>query len=130
MIRAHAAAVLALLRTDPALTVYDGEVPNLPVMPYVVLWTRSPHRTSDRLCGASANADAWFQTSAVGEHPDGVRAVQEHVHGLLLDARLSVAGRSMALVRHLAAPTIQRDDTTDPPVFVGADQWGVFSTPS
>jgi hypothetical protein len=130
MIQSHAAAVLAALREDPVLRVHDGAVPNLPQIPYVVLWTAAPVRSSDRLSGLATNADAHFQTSAVGLSAEQVRLVQDHVHAQLLSVRLVVAGRSMALVRHLAAPMILRDDSVDPPLFLGADQWGVFSAPA
>lgn len=125
-----AAAIHAKLVAGLApVKVYDGEVPDLPTLPYVVLWTAAPKRSSDRLTGVQWNADAGFLTSCVGLTPTQVRLAQDRVHAALLDARLEVAGRNLAGVKHLASPPIYADHDKDPTVFLGADQWSVFSAP-
>ena len=131
MIVAHAAAVLE--RLEAALgrvPLYDGDVPDLPPYPYVVLWAGSTVRSSDRLTGQHVNAGSGFQTTCVGLSVAQVRAVRERVHTGLLDARLSVPGMEMSRVRHEASPSPYAELEKDPTVFLAADQWSTFSVPS
>ena len=131
MIVAHAAAVLE--RLDVALgavPVYDGDVPNLPPYPYVVLWAGSTVRSSDRLTGQYVNAGSGFQTTCVGLSVAQVRAVRERVHTGLLDARLSVPGVQTARIKHEASPSPYAELERDPTVFLAVDQWSTFSVPA
>jgi hypothetical protein len=130
VIRAHAQAVLEVLRADPVLDVYDSHVPNLPPLPYVVVWSSAPRLTGSRTCGDQPEADARWQTSSVGGSPEQARAVQERVRERLSGVRLAVAGRAMARVQHLASPPLYEDRDVDPPVFLAADQWAAFSGPA
>lgn len=129
MIRAYVAAILAALRADPLLEVYDSAVPPNPDLPYVVFWAAADRRSSDRATRVQWNADLFWQTTCVGGSPEQARAAQERVHDRLLDLRLQVAGRTTAPVQHLASPVMTRDDSLPTPLFVGVDQWGALSVP-
>lgn len=130
MIRAHRNAVLALLTGVPGLTVYDGIVPNVPALPYAVLWTSAPLRWSDRMCGVQGNAREMFATTAVGTTADQVGWVQEKIHAALVDVRVTVTGRSCERIQHVESAAMDIDYDVRPPVLTAVDSWVFASVPA
>lgn len=129
MIKAHADAILTRLTSTPHITVYDGEVPNNPALPYVVAWVRV-QRTSDSLRGRQTDADVPFQTTTVGLTPESVRIVQDHVHAALADYRLTIPGRSTTRIKHINARPLFTDHDVDPPVLTAVDEWAIRTVPA
>lgn len=130
MIRAHHNAVLGLLTGVANLTVYDGIVPNVPTLPYAVLWASAPLRWSDRMCGDQGNARELFATTAVGATADQVGWVQEKVHAALVDVRAVISGRSCERIKHSDSAATAIDYDVDPPVLTAVDSWLFVSVPS
>lgn len=130
MIRAHHNAVLSLLTGISNVTVYDGLVPDLPSLPYAVLWASAPLRSTDRLCGTQLNARELFSTTAVGSTADQVGWVQEKVHAALVDARATVTGRSCERIQHYESASTDVDYDVDPPVLTAVDSWLFVSVPT
>lgn len=132
MIRAHHNAVLSLLSGIPDLTLYDGIVPNLPALPYAVLWTSAPVRFADRLCGDQANARALFRTTSVGATPIQIGWVQEKIFAALLDVRVTVPGRSCERIKSYEPGRGETDIDydADPPVLTAIDSWLFVSVPA
>ncbi len=130
MIRAHRQAVLAKLQAVPQLTTYDGLVPNLPEHPYVVLWMSAPNRLSSRMCGVQSDAVQTFATTAVATDANQIGWVQEKVHGALVDAAVTVTGRSCERVKHEDTAPIDIDYDVDPPVLTAVDIWRFLSIPA
>ncbi len=129
MIRAHRSAVLDLLDV-PNLTVHDGLVPNLPVLPYVVLWMTGPRRVTHSLCGVQSDADLTFATTCVGSDAEQVEWAQEKVHAALVDSRITVAGRSVTRIQHEDSAMPDVDYDVDPPVVTSVDVWRLLSVPA
>lgn len=130
MIKVHADAILALLDTAEHITVYDAEVPNDPDLPYVVLWTTAPQRSTNRLSGGTTGAASNFQTTTVALDTAGLRIVQDHVHNALDGIRVEVPGYDTERVRHVNAEPIRPDYDVDPMVLYGVDQWQFVSIPA
>jgi len=131
MIRAHRNAVLGLLTGIPDLTVYDGVVPNLPALPYGVLWASAPLRWSDRMCGDQMNAREQFQTTAVGYTAVQVGWVQEKIHAALVGVRPVVAGRACERIQNDRPPgQMDIDYDVDPPILTAIDLWLFVSVPA
>lgn len=89
----HAAALLALLRADPFLTVYDGRVPASPALPYVVLYLGWDAERS-ALAATTDQFNGRAQVTTVGANAEAVRIVAKRVADRLLDIVPTVAGRS------------------------------------
>jgi len=130
VIRAHHNAILGLLTGIPNLVLYDGIVPNLPVLPYAVLWASAPLRYADRMCGNQINARELFSTTAVGSTADQVGWVQEKLHAALLGAPVTVAGRSCERIQHVESAATDIDYDVDPPVLTAVDSWLFVSVPA
>lgn len=127
--RGHANAVLSLLSADTALRVYDGQVPNNPVLPYVVLYIDSGTRSTESLEGDADTADFSMQTTSVGSTREQAQWAAERAMGALLDVRPSVAGWACGRIRHVGSQPTRRDDDVDPPLMYATDQWRFLSTP-
>lgn len=130
MVKAHAEAILSLLRSIPHVTIYDGAVPDAAALPYVVAWITQPRHESDRMTGDQANADNVFQTTVSGASVESVRIVLDHLHAALVDARVAVDGRNTQRVKHLSGQPTRPDNDVDPPVLYATDQWSLMSAPS
>ncbi len=130
MIRAHRNAVLGLLEAVSNLTVYDGLVEDTPALPYVVLWTSAPERLSHSLGGAQTDAWNTFTTTAVGTTSDQVGWVQEKVHGALVDAPVTVSGRSCERIKHDTTVAVAADYDVTPHVLTAVDVWQFLSIPA
>lgn len=128
--RAHATAVLSLLGAVPGLRVYDGQVPNNPVLPYVVLYIDSGTRSAESLSCDADTADFALQTTSVGATREQAQWAAERAMGALLDARPVVSGWLCGRVRHAGSQPTRRDDDVDPPLMYATDQWRFLSTPA
>lgn len=100
MIRDVKAAVIARLRTDTTLTVYDSEAPATVGQSYVVLYMNSGYRVSDRFTGPSNTALFTFTLHSVGLNPDQTQFVQERVLAKLVDWTPTVTGHNPQRMRH------------------------------
>lgn len=96
---AHAAALLALLRADPYLTVYDGRVPAEPALPYVVLYLGwDAERTA--LVAVTDQFNGRAQVTSVGANSEAVRIIAKRVADRLLDVTPAVTGRACWPITH------------------------------
>lgn len=132
-VQAHADALLALARAappvTPALTVYDGAVPDQTQPPYAVayIYVETPDATS--MTGASDHIIARMYTHAVGSNAAAARAVAQRLRSGLLDARPTIAGRSVAPIQHEQSQPPERDDSTGVVVMDQLDVWRLDTYP-
>lgn len=101
----HAQALLTLLRAGaPVLTVYDGNVPANPALPYCVLYLGwDAERTALQAVTDQFNGRA--QVTSVGANAQAARIVAKLVADRLIDVAPAVAGRSCWPITHeLAQP--------------------------
>lgn len=108
MITEHAQAVLALFDEFPH-TVYDGQVPDKPAFPYVVLYLDTGVESATKLCATSDMANLRFQATSVGLTAEAARIVADAVRDRVLDVRLSVTGRSYDPIRHENGIPVRQD---------------------
>ena len=127
MIRLHAAAVLALIDAQPNVTVYDGQVPNRPVLPYAVMYADQGGAGQSAFSGKSDFRVWRFQTTAVGSTPEQCRWLAERVELALLDVAPVVTGRTCGRIDKLDSQPVRRDDTVDPALFYAVDRWQFLS---
>lgn len=133
-IQDHANAVLALLRADTLLTVYDGRVDGT-ADHYVLVYSFrqlpggeiAPDKTS--LTGESSTVDMRFYCHCVGVDAVAARAVQGRVQAVLLDVAPSVAGRACFPIRWVEGQQVRRDEETLSPVFDAIDVYGLTTVP-
>jgi hypothetical protein len=130
MIRAHVTAVVGLLDAVANLTVYDGEVPNTPTLPYVVVFSDQGPATRTGFEAVSDRRDFTFQTSAVGSTPEQARWAAEKTSAALLDVTPTVASRTCWPITHLGSQPTRPDLDVDPPVYLAVDQWRLPSIPA
>jgi hypothetical protein len=122
-------AGLALLAADPlspALVVYDGIVPVDPATgltkppPYVLVYSTvewPAGAQGDGLDGLSRSPTVRWITHSVGKNAVDCRAIAQRVRTQLLNARPTIAGLDLGLIRQESGagpPT--RDETTGTPV--------------
>lgn len=129
MIVAHRTAVLELLE-QTGNHVHDGAPPNLPPLPYVVLWSSGLRRVGSRWCGDQDDADMLFSTTVVAKTGADVARVQENVHAALVNAPVAVSGRSCQRVKHEDSQPADPDYDTDPPLITAVDVWRLISVPA
>lgn len=109
----HADAILALLAAapgSPALVVYDGKVPDPPTVvtpPYVLVYlsTTTPEGTS--LTNEQDRAVTRAYCHCVGADAKAARAVAGRVAAALLNAQVTISGRTCQPIRD--------DDSGSPP---------------
>lgn len=131
-VRAHADAVLSLLRAVSGLTVYDGQVPSQPALPYVVVYFDAgpPNQELASLDDLSSERDWSFQVTSVGGTREQAQWAVEGAFAGLYGVRPSVAGRSCGRIRHVGSQPARRDDDVTPPLMYATDQWRFLSTPA
>lgn len=113
----HAQAALALLDADPALTVFDGKVPDGTIPPYVLVYTEVSRPSGDggvanTLTGTSATFLVRWTCHCVGETAAAARAVAMRVRVALLDQRPVINGRNCGPIRQDEVLAPNRDETT------------------
>jgi hypothetical protein len=134
-VQAHANAVLALLRADAVLTVYDGAVPTGAPDHYVVVdmyrvtqdGVAAPDKTD--LTFTATAVDFWVYAHCVGGDAAAVRAVAGRVEDRLLNVTPTVAGRSCFPIRHRDSSPPTRDELSGPLVQELTDVYGFLSIP-
>lgn len=130
MIAASAAAAHTHLAAALPIAVYDGAVPDNPAVPYVVLWTSAPQRSSDRLSGEQSDGLHRFQTTCVDLTVQGARVVQDAVHAALVDAQLDVPGRASARVKHTSTQVPREETRPARHLWLAVDTWSLASFPT
>lgn len=130
MIRAHVKAVVDLIDAVPNVTVYDAVVPNMPTLPYAVVYGDSGSATQSNFRGQSGWRQWAMRVTSVGSTPEQARWCAERVETALLDIRPTVTGRKCSTVDKTLALPVQRDDDVDPAVFYIPDEFQYLSTPA
>lgn len=130
MIAAHVDAVRNLVDAVANVTVYDGTVPNSPVLPYVVMYGDQGAAEANAYTEVSSFRRFRVQTTTVAANQPQARALAERVESALLDVRPTVAGRTCVPIRKETSQPVRRDDDVDPPVFYAVDVWVLSSVPA
>lgn len=129
--RAHKAAVLARLREDARLAVFDGDTNDadaaLRAVPYVVVYADTGMYDADRLTLEQVNAEYEYEIQCVHASPDAAQAVAEVVMAKLMNWRPTVDGSSCWPIRHVSSDEIRRDKTLNQ--FYTDDVYSLRSTP-
>ncbi len=137
----HAAAVLARLGSSgsPALTVFDGRVPDtspLPVPPYVLvrftfqaLGARDRPDASD-LTFASRAQQVTARCYAIATTAQGARALTNRASVALLDWTPTVVGRNCSPMRHIDSFEVPPDEQTGVTYFQVGDDYRFTSYPA
>lgn len=130
MTRAHDAAILARIRQVTALqaAVFDGEVAGKPQM-YVLVHSNRGIGRADRLAGPSLRRRQTYWIHSVGSAKSQADWVAENVIGQLVDWIPTVAGFTCERVSHEASEPVQKDDSRQPVVYFGVDQFDFYTTP-
>lgn len=129
MIRAHVDAVLALVDAVPNVTVYDGQVPNDPALPYVVIRTDTGRRERSALPASSDRLTVRIWATSVGETRASAQWVSEKVTTALLDVRPTVTGRTAFPITSVNSQPAREDDVVKPLVFV-LDEFELTTIPA
>lgn len=130
MTRKHDTALEDRIREVPALaqSVFDGEVTGRPQM-YVLVTSNRGIARPDRLAGPALRRRQTYWVRSVGASKDQAVAVAEKVIGQLVDTILDVPGFTCERITHEASEPVQKDDSRQPVVYVGVDQFDFFTTP-
>lgn len=88
----HINAVRALLAST-GYEVYYVDVPEVPTLPYVLLWSSSGRMTAEALCGARDALDEQLGVTTVAGTPDGVLIAQQAVRARLDGSQPMVSSR-------------------------------------
>lgn len=116
MILDHHDAVLDLLSGLQA-TVYDGQVPDTPTLPYAVVYMDTSHETATRLCATSDRAEFRFQVTSVGATTDSALITADAARAAVLDQRPAVSGRVCGPIRHETSIPVRPDRDVTLPEF-------------
>lgn len=130
MTRAHDTAFQDRIRQAAALAkvVFDGEVDGRPQM-YVLVHSNRGIARADRLAGPSLRRRQTYWVHSVGSSKAQADAVAEKVIGQLVDTILTVPGFTCERITHEASQPVQKDDSRQPIVYFGVDQFDFFTTP-
>lgn len=132
-LRATHDAFLARLRAvlQPAVLVYDAEVPAGASVPYVVVASDLGWPEGTRLALGVDQQMLHPRVKAVGRDPREAQMVAEHAQRAVLMRRLTVQGRQTGPVQLEASMTVT-PDTGVPSgvVWFTSDQYAVLSVPS
>lgn len=139
IITLHADALLALLRADPALTVYPPEEPTpgavVPVgarPPYVSVHinVEVPSEAVRAITGDADRAVAYAYCHSAAETDIGARIVAGRVMARLLNVRPVIAGRLSWPIRHDSSQSPDRDESTGTAVITQVDVYRLETTPA
>lgn len=135
MIVAHVNALAALL-TAQGLAVskgYPTDAAGVPIVlpdrPYVVL-THDSGKSSRDFEARSESRYFRFRTVVVGDSDDAVSIAAAKVFAGLLDVRPAVSGRVCGPIDHVDTDETRPDTDSNPPVFVGVDEWALLTAPA
>lgn len=129
MIRAHTDAVLALVDAVPYVNVYDGQVPDSPTFPYVVIRTDSGRRERSALPASSDRLTVRIWATSVGHTRAEAQMASERVTTALLDVRPTVASRSCFPITSVNSQPARVDDVVQSLVYV-LDEFELVSIPA
>lgn len=130
MIRQHAAAVVALLKANPNLTVFDRPVPDLTAPPYVRVYVSLDREDRTSLCNTSDEPHVRITTHSVGATDESAWIVSDQVRTSLLDVKPAVTGYVAGPIDHELGIPPQEDNSTGRPVLDVVDVWTFTSTPA
>lgn len=131
MILEHVAAFVALVDAVPNVTVYaDGEVPNKPTYPYIVVYANQGVPEVASAHDVSNWRTFTIQTTKVGLSRTQVQALADREEPALLDVRPVVVGRSCGQISKSSSQPIRPDRDVTPSVFYAVDVWTFFSVPA
>lgn len=127
---AHDTAILARIRAVTALqnSVFDGDVVGRPQM-YVLVHSNRGIARPDRLAGPALRRRQTYWIHSVGSVKWQADAVAEKVIGQLVDWIPDVDGFTCERVTHEASEPVQKDDSRQPIVYFGVDQFDFYTTP-
>lgn len=111
------------------VTVYDGEVPDIPAKRYAVLYMDQGLGRGDRLVARRTGQRYRGVVHSIGQSPDEARWVAERVDLALSDVVLTVAGFDNTPCSEESSQPIRRDVDV-PTLFLGAKTWTFVSTPT
>jgi hypothetical protein len=133
----HFAAFFALLEADATLNPYDGVVPTAPAERYSVVYfyieTPSGLVAPDAisLAGASTVIDGRAYVHSVGRTASSARIQSGRARSVVLDAVLTITGRSCSPIRWLEGQPLQRsEEIPGTTVFDLVDVYGWRSVPA
>lgn len=129
MIRAHAAAVNALLTGVVNLVDYDQDAAPKAVAPFVVARTSGSRSRS----GLAATSDEFTSTTtllAYGKDRNQAQWVMEKAIGALLDVRPAIANRSCSPIEQIYDGGLHRDDEFTPSLQYATAQLRFISVPA
>jgi hypothetical protein len=129
VIRDHVAAVVALVDADPNVTVYDGQVPNEPTLPYVVIRTDTGRRERSALPATSDRLTLRIWATSVGLNRTSAQVVSERVTAALLDVRPTVSSRSCFPITSVNSQPARVDDVNTSLVYA-LDEFELVSIPA
>lgn len=111
--RGHIDAVTALL-APTGYTVYYVDVPEVPTLPYVLLWSSSGRMVSEAICDARTVLDEQLGVTTVAGTPEGVLTASAVVRARLDDAQPAITGRRAWLALVDSQPVQVDRQTTIP----------------
>jgi len=125
--------------TDADLVVGDGVKPDAggwqgvpeqsDFVGYVTVHSLSGGVTRGPIEGINDDAEAPYQFSAVGHTRAQCEAMSDLAREAVLNASLTVDGKSVILVTVDMLGGARRDDIEQPPVWLAVDRYRVFTTP-
>jgi hypothetical protein len=131
----HAAAVLALLRDSPDLTVYPAAgggietVPTGAAPPYVAVHFTAARPLGGRLDHRSTRIVVRIYAHCVGATDIAARHVSDLVANVLLDIRPVIDGRTCYPIRHESSREPRDDESTGTLVATLTEVYRLESTP-
>ena len=124
------AAIAAQLVSSTGKNIGEGEAPTSTTLPYAVVYPRSEDIDPDRLGNLSEARDATFfefqVTSVSGTMNDALWMVQK-VRDALIGFTPTVSGDAFGKVELAQVNAVQRDDSVQPPLFYGVDEFQCFA---
>lgn len=134
MTRAHTAAVLTQMRTDPILAnfTYEGIVlvPAGGVRPeaYCSVFTNTGIADTDRFTGLQSRVTIRFVIHSIGKRPDQAQLVADRVVDLLTNWIPPVDGWRCERLRHAASQTTQIDrEVPGYPLYYAVDEFDLVT---
>ena len=123
----HASEVLSVLRSS-RVTLYDGQVPDNPSVPYVVVYfdQGNPRPTT-------VNSGRWmqhfiFQTTYVAESAAQLRIIADKVEDVLRGTKLDVYRTATTPVEKRSTQSARTDLDVRPPRVYSVDTWEYHAT--
>jgi hypothetical protein len=110
--------ILALLRADTNLTVYDGAPPASPAYPIVIVYGNNGTRTPSDVAGRSRQVDVRVQCTVHAVSTESARIVADRVVAALVDRVPTATGFACGPVRQESSPPSYADDSIAQPVVI------------